>query len=113
MLFVILTGIALMLVVRIYIQYQEDQEIKKYEGITKATIIKFEHINLTAYYIDYKYYVEGKKYIGSTGVERFRCDNGKWGCLGEKFKVSYSKKKPSKSTIHLGKYEKYKRTVEF
>ena len=110
---VVVTAIFLTVIIGIIMQYQEDQEIKRYRRTTEATIIKFEHINLSDYYIKYKYKVEGKEYIGRTGVEYFKCDDGKLGCVGHTFMVSYSSNDPSKSNIHLGKYEKHERTVEF
>lgn len=110
---IVFSAIVLIIIIRTFIQYQDDQEIKRYKGITEATIIEFKHINLTRYSIFYEYQVGDKKYKGRTGVEWFKCDDGKLGCVGHTFKLSYSTKNPSKSTIHLGKYEKHKGTVEF
>ncbi|MBU3822160.1 hypothetical protein KO566_08825 [Flavobacteriaceae bacterium XHP0103] len=112
-LFSVLIIIVLIIIFGINKQCEEDQEIRMFKGVTEATITKFQHENLTYYYIEYEYLVEGKTYIGSVGVEKFKCENGKLGCVGEKFKVNYSTKDPSKNTIDLGIYEKYKRTVEF
>lgn len=110
---IIFTVLFFTIAIRIYVQHKEDNEIKMYEGEAEAIVTKFKHINLTAYYIDYEYTVDKKKYKGSVSVAKFKCDNGVLGCVGNTFKVSYSTKNPSKSNIHLGKYEKYKRTVEF
>lgn len=110
---IVFSAIVLIIIIRTFIQYQDDQEIKRYKGTTEATIIEFKHVNLTYYYIKYKYKVEKEEYIGETGVRWFKCDDGKLGCVGHTFKLSYSTKNPSKSTIHLGKYEKHKGTVEF
>ena len=110
---VVVSAIFLTAIIIIIMQYQEDQEIKRYRRTTLAQVIEFKHINLTRYYIKYKYKVEGKEYTGRTGVEHFKCDDGALGCVGHTFKVIYSRKNPSKSNIDLGKYEKYERTVEF
>lgn len=112
-LFSVLIIIALIIIFGINKQCEEDQEIRMFKGVTEATITKFQHRNLAYYYIEYEYYVEGYAYQGSVGVEKFECENGKLGCVGKKFKVNYSTKNPSKSTIDLGIYEKYKTTVEF
>src|SRR5690625_4150833 len=110
---IVFSAIVLIIIIRTFIQYQDDQEIKRYRGTTEAIIIDFKHINLTRYSIFYEYQVGNKKYIGITGVEWFKCDDGKLGCVVNTFKLSYSSTNPSNSTILMGKYEKHKRTVEF
>src|SRR5690625_7298309 len=110
---IVFSAIVLTIIIRTFIQYQDDQEIKRYRGTTEAIIIDFKHINLTRYSIFYEYQVGNKKYKGRTGVEWFKCDDGKLGCVGHPFKLSYSTINHSKCTILLCKYEKHKGTVEF
>ncbi|WP_282057272.1 DUF3592 domain-containing protein [Maribacter luteus] len=92
-----------------YKQYDIADNQKK----TNGEILEFYHSTRARYGLKYRYWVGDKEYIGSTGVSPFKCDNGKKGCVGQEFPVYYSSENPQYSRIDLGKYEKYKTTVEF
>lgn len=94
--------------------YFKQSQIKEYSNRTMGKVIKFKSVGGGARYsISYVYYVDAEKYVGHTGISFFKCDNGKKGCVGNEFTVYYSSKNPEYSRIDLGKYEKYKTTVEF
>lgn len=94
-------------------EFYKQQSISKNEATIEGKIVDFFHVNKARYAIKYEYFVDGEKYIGQVGITPFKCENGKEGCIGKTFKVYYSSKNPSLSRINLGKYEKYKTTVEF
>jgi hypothetical protein len=108
-----LAGIfSLVFLVLLFTVYR-DYELSTNKAITEGTIINFKHDNLTYYSIKYEYWVDGKKYIGSCGVDGdLNCGNDK-GCVGELFTVYYSLKNPSNSKIDLGQFENHKKTVDF
>src|SRR5690625_6826357 len=100
---IVFSAIVLIIIIRTFIQYQDDQEIKRYRGTTEAIIIDFKHINITRYSIFYEYQVGNKKYKGRTEVERIKCDDVKIGCVGNPFKLCYTTKNNTKSNIHFRK----------
>ena len=104
-------GLAILLVFG-YTLYKE-KNISENQIFIEGKIIDFFHVNKARYALKYEYSVNGEKYIGQVGVSPFDCENGKKGCVGENFTVYYSSQNPSYSKIDLGKYEKYKTTVEF
>ncbi|MBC9795848.1 DUF3592 domain-containing protein [Sinomicrobium weinanense] len=108
-----LTIIALTVILGVFYQYYQQKNIIKYKQETIGTVVEFQNHSAGRSGILYEYVVNGKKYTGQVGINKFKCGNGKWGCVGEKFKVYYSSKNPKYSKIDLGKYEKYKATVEF
>lgn len=93
--------------------YNSQLDIKKNEVTTTGKIIELFGKYQSRYGLLYEYYVNGKKYEGSVGITPFDCENGKKACVGSEFTVYYSSKNPENSRIDLGKYEKYKTTVEF
>jgi hypothetical protein len=106
-------GFILVMLLIVLNQYLGQKDISENKEQTTGKIIEFKYINMTDYAIVYKYDVKGRYYLGRTGVSFFKCDNGKDGCVGSEFTVYYSSKNPQHSRIDLGKYEKYKTTVEF
>tara|TARA_B110000908_G_scaffold78246_1_gene93962 strand:+ start:583 stop:969 length:387 start_codon:yes stop_codon:yes gene_type:complete len=107
-------GIILVIVlIGITFQYYQQKEIRKYKEQTTGKIIKFKYENKVHYGLVYEYYVKGKHYSNQIGVSFFKCDDGTKGCIGKEFTIYYSSKTPEYSRIDLGKYEKYKTTVEF
>lgn len=97
-------------IIKQYFYYKEINENKKE---TIGYIESVDYRSRGAYSIVYLYYVAGKRYKNSIGINKFYGYNKRKGCVGCTFKVYYSSKDPSKSSIRLGKYEEYKRTVEF
>jgi hypothetical protein len=110
-LFLIIIG--LIIVVGTMFQYFEQKDISENKKTTKGEIIEIDHLTSASYTLRYKYEVNGKEYFNNIGINFFRCDNGKDGCIGSEFTVYYSSKNPQHSRIDLGKYEKFKTTVEF
>lgn len=94
-------------------QYLEQKDIVLHKRETSGKVIKFISGNKTYYSIKYEYFVHGIRYVNEVGVSYFKCFDGKKGCVGSEFTVYYSSKNPEHSRIDLGKYEKYKKTVEF
>lgn len=97
----------------IFKQYFYYDEIRLNKKETIGTIYKIRYSSRGSYQLYYHYEIDNVKYYGSTGIENFVGDNGRKGCVGCSFKVYYSSKDKQKSTIRLGKYEKYKTKVEF
>ena len=110
----IIVSIVLLICVAVVVnQYIKQKEISEFKESTVGKIVKFEFINMKRYFIEYEFYLNDKKYSGTTEVSYFKCNNGREGCVDETFTVYYSSKNPSYSKIDLGKYEKCKTTVEF
>lgn len=93
----------------VYKQY----DIKKNSKNSIGKIIKFEKSGKSNFNLIYEYFVDGNRYTGQTGIDPFICDDGTKNAIGKQFKVYYSSKNPENSRIDLGKYEKFKTTVEF
>ena len=94
-------------------QYFREKNIFENQGQTKGIIMEFKKKAKGGSGVKYKYKVNDVWYYGSIGVHAFWCENGKKGCVGEEFTVYYSTENPEYSRIDLGKYEKYKATLEF
>lgn len=94
-------------------QYLGEMSIRKNEATTQGVIVDYKAYGKGGIGITYEYKINGKLYEGHVGVHPFKCDDGKKGCVGEEFTVYYSTENPEYSRIDLGKYEKYKATVEF
>jgi hypothetical protein len=108
-----LVGLFALVFLILLLTVYKDYELSRNKAATEGTIVNFEHDNLTYYSVKYEYWVDGKKYVGSCGVDGdLSCDDNK-GCIGELFTVYYSLKNPSNSKIDLGRFEKYKKTVDF
>ncbi|MDB2555598.1 hypothetical protein N9X55_02520 [Flavobacteriaceae bacterium] len=105
-----LISLCLWLLIRaIYIQV----DVKNNKEVTTGKIIKLTRGYQARYGLIYEYNIEGKRYTGQIGIDPFLCDDGTKNCVGKEFVVYYSSKNPENSRIDLGKYEKYKTTVEF
>lgn len=74
-----------------------------------GVIIDFKHKKGERYELIYNYEIKGVIYRNYVSTNYFNCDNGKAGCVGEKFKVKYSSDNYKVSEIYLGKYEQFKR----
>jgi hypothetical protein len=105
--------IFVVVLIGILFQYNEQKEIEKYKEQATGKVTVFLYEARLDYGIIYEYYVDNKRYTNQIGVSFFKCDNGRKGCIGSEFPVYYSSKNPQYSRIDLGKYEKYKTTVEF
>jgi hypothetical protein len=109
----IIAGVIIILSILFYKQYSKQIDIKNNRELTEGEIIKLEGAYKARYRLVYSYFVDGVNYTGKVRVTPFKCDNGKDYCIGKEFPVHYSSKNPQNSRIDLGKYEKYKTTVEF
>jgi hypothetical protein len=94
-------------------QFLDQKEISLNKVSTIGKIVEIDHLTSASYTIKYKYTVNDTEYFDNVGVNFFKCDNGRKGCVGSEFTVYYSSKNPEHSRIDLGKYEKFKTTVEF
>ncbi|WP_281540962.1 hypothetical protein [Maribacter aestuarii] len=88
----------------------KDYNVKTNKKHVVGKIVDFEFINMARYSIDYEYYVNDEKYVGTVGVERFDCYKNKE-CLGYEVDVYYSSENPNYSQVDLRNFEKYKRTI--
>lgn len=61
-------------------------------------------------YLRYEFLVKEKVYHREIRVNSFKCSDGRDGCLGSKFIVSYSSVNPENNDINIGVYNKYKLT---
>jgi len=104
--------IFLLIIVVISFQIYKEKNIVKYQKKTTGKIIEYDNA-YQANGIIYEYYVNNVRYTGQVGTSKFYCDDGTKCCIGHQFTVYYSSKHPQYSRIDLGKYEKYKTTVEF
>ena len=93
--------------------YIVETDIKNNTKKTKGTITKLMKLYQARYSLSYEYKVNGEKYSGQTGINPFKCEDGTENCIGKEFDVYYSSKNPENSRINLGKYEKFKTTIEF
>lgn len=86
----------------------KEKELSDYKKTTSAKITDYYTTERGKKYIEYVFFVHGKKYTGRERVSSFKCRNGKAGCVGITFKVFYSSIDPSNCSIDLGKYNKFK-----
>lgn len=93
-------------------QYLYFYEIDKYKNVTYGSV-QFASESLRDMSLHYKYVIKDKEYFGNTSVRDFSKIKNNLICPNCKFKVYYSSKDPSKSSLRLGKYEEYKTSVEF
>ena len=87
-------------------------EIDKNKSFTTGKVIKFTAA-IRRYGVYYEYIINIKKYTGVTSVRNLKKFKNNITCTNCVLKVIYSSKDPSKSSLRLGKYEKYKTKVEF
>ncbi|MGC6430677.1 MAG: hypothetical protein ACON5F_06530 [Jejuia sp.] len=97
-------GFLLLILFGVFRNSNEEYELRKYGRIAEAKIINYGYASGASSFIDYVFYVNGEKYFGTRKVSSFKCDDGKKGCVGEKFKVIYSSRNPEISEIDLGIY---------
>lgn len=109
----ILLGLALIMIVVTIHQIYEQSQIYTYRKVTTGKIIKYAFMNMKRYELEYEYYVQGRRYTNQIETSYFKCNDGNKGCINKEFPVLYSEKNPEYSMIKLGKYEKFRRTVEF
>ena len=102
-LFILLIGFG------IYQNTVKYDSLEKSGEVVEAIIIDYKFVYKATYKITYKYVIDNKEYIGTCRTSYFKCDNGKDGCLGEKFKVIYLPKDPKTNEILLGKYNNFKK----
>ena len=96
----------------VFKQFLYYNEIDKNKSFTTGKVIKFtEDIRSCGVY--YEYIINKKKYTGVTSVRNLKKFKNNITCTNCVLKVIYSSKDPSKSSLRLGKYEKYKTKVEF
>jgi len=93
-------------------EYSKQTDIKNNTKITSGRLLELRSKYKASFALIYEYYVDEKRYTSSVGISPFKCDDGRKNCIGKKFTVYYSSKNPENSRIDLGKYEKYKTTVE-
>jgi hypothetical protein len=93
----------------IYQNTDKFYSLKKSGKVVEMVIIDYKFVYKATYNITYKYVVDNKEYIGTCRTSYFKCENGKDGCLGKKFKVIYLPKDPSINEVILGKYNKFKK----
>lgn len=77
---------------------------------TTGKIAKLKHLKKSSYSLEYIYFVDGKRYIGTCGVRYFQC-SGTNNCIGSEIDVFYSSKEPKYSQVNLRKFEEYKTSV--
>nr|WP_299167137.1 hypothetical protein [uncultured Allomuricauda sp.] len=108
-LIVLISGILIFVSFVIYKNLDESNLLNKDGIVTTGEVVKFRHLKKSSYRLFYKYKVDEKYYQGALPTIFFKCDNeGKAGCVGNKFNVIYSKSDPSVSDINLEKYNRYK-----
>jgi hypothetical protein len=96
----------------VFKQFLYYNEIDKNKLFTTGKVIKFTE-NIRGYGVYYEYIINKKKYSGVTSVRNLKKFKNNITCTNCVLKVIYSSKDPSKSSLRLGKYEKYKTKVEF
>ena len=109
----IVLGFLIVVFIIAFNQYNRQLDILNNKRKTVGIITEEVGVYKARYRIKYSYNVEGKKYYGEVSTSSFECDDGTKYCIGKEFVVYYSSNDPKKSVIDLGKYEKYKRKVEF
>ena len=96
----------------VFKQFLYYNEIDKNKSFTTGKVIKFTE-DIRSYGVYYEYIINKKKYSGVTSVRNLKKFKNNITCTNCVLKVIYSSKDPSKSSLRLGKYEKYKTKVEF
>ena len=96
----------------VFKQFLYYNEIDKNKSFTTGKVIKFTE-DIRSYGVYYEYIKKKKKYTGVTSVRNLKKFKNNITCTNCVLKVIYSSKDPSKSSLRLGKYEKYKTKVEF
>ena len=96
----------------VFKQFLYYNEIDKNKSFTTGKVIKFTE-DIRSYGVYYEYIINKKKYTGVTSVRNLKKLKNNIKCTNCVLKVIYSSKDPSKSSLRLGKYEKYKTKVEF
>ncbi len=96
----------------VFKQFLYYNEIDKNKSFTTGKVIKFTE-DIRSYGVYYEYIINKKKYTGVTSVRNLKKFKNNITCTNCVLKVIYSSKDPSKSSLRLGKYEKYKTKVEF
>ena len=96
----------------VFKQFLYYNEIDKNKSFTTGKVIKFTE-DIRSYWVYYEYIINKKKYTGVTSVRNLKKFKNNITCTNCVLKVIYSSKDPSKSSLRLGKYEKYKTKVEF
>lgn len=91
----------------LYFTYR-DKELVNTKVEAKAKVIDYYKAG-GKYYLKYSFRVKNKKYVSECNVYPFKCENGVDGCIGEEFKIIYSRLDPSNNDINLGRYNTYKR----
>ena len=96
----------------VFKQFLYYNEIDKNKSFTTGKVIKFTE-DIRSYGVYYEYIINKKKYTGVTSVRNLKKFKNNITCTNCVLKVIYSSKDPSKSSLRLGKNEKYKTKVEF
>ncbi|CAL2094638.1 hypothetical protein [Tenacibaculum sp. 190524A05c] len=91
----------------LFYTHQRDKDFIENLSYTKGKITDYYNVGGKKY-IQYTFYVKGKKYIGRSRVSVFKCSDGTEGCVGKVFKILYSSKNPDNNDIFLNQYQKYK-----
>ncbi len=102
--------IVLVLLIAIVTGYFRNEDIKENRMSTTGTIVNLSHIQKSNYSLEYKYYVEGKKYKGTVAVNYFDCTKENK-CIGSDVDVFYSSKNHGNSQAYLKKYDRYRTQV--
>lgn len=105
--------LALFFVFIILREYKKKTDLQDNQKQTIGKVLNLISNYQARYTLTYEYFVNGKRFTGRVGVSPFKCDDGKKACIGHEFKVYYSSKTPKNSRIDLGKYEKFKTSIEF
>lgn len=92
--------------------YRYSYDLEKNGRFTIGKIKNIEYKRRGKYTLTYEFYVDGKKYKGSSTVYEFECLKSNQ-CLEYDFKVVYSIKDPSNSEINLKEFEKYRAGTRF
>jgi hypothetical protein len=95
-----------------FICFKEEYKLKSNCKFTKGVVKAFKYQRHGKYSLVYNFYVNERKYTGKTVTHSFNCLKNK-SCLGNEFLIAYSDKDPTNNEIYLGKFEKYKATLNF
>ncbi len=86
----------------------EYYELNENGKLTQGEVIDINFIREAKYQLIYEYTVNSKKYQSSVNTSLFGCDGRRDGCVGKKFTVIYSQKKPQISDIDLKEFNSKK-----
>lgn len=102
----------LVIILAIAFGFYKNKDVDENRTFTTGKIIGLRHLKKSSYSLEYEYYVDGKKLLGTVLTNHFKCDNENK-CIGYEIDVFFSSKNPENSQAYLKKFDKYRTQLYF